>query len=236
MNDESTMRAPSSNIDPTGMDRIRRQADYGPLRSMDKSMDYASSPFIPFMDPMKRLNGVYEQMTSPFKFYGQNPSRLDTLSNMFKGISPFTFPLAGTPLVSKAGMGDEEKLMDAASAMKYMNSRVMMGPETANSMGGSHKVFTFQPDDSMTPVNQINQLASRNEYTMANQRAMYNQSQMQNQVNDYINLPSVMKSDLDFEMNIAPETLSARRFNFSGYFNEFEDNGFGDMRKKHKMS
>jgi hypothetical protein len=229
---DSNVNVPPTNTEQNVAtnDKGRVQADYAPPRNADKSVDFTSPPFMPsFMAP--RMN-IYDQAASPFKYYGQNPS----LNSVLKGLSPFTFPLGGTPLISKTGFGDSEEknLLDTANALKFMQRTGMGGPETGNSTG-SHKVFTFQHEDSVPPMNQSNSRAESNVF--GNPRLMPNQGQGQAQGHmDYMNLPSVMKSEMDFDVNLPPDTLSARRFNFDGYFRDFDETGYNEMRKKYKMT
>lgn len=236
MANEPVVRMPATNIEQNNMinDRTRKPSDSQPImRGMERN-EFASPSFIPFGDPLKRFSGIYDSSTSPFKLYSQN-ARMEPLSSVLKGLSPFTFPIAGTPLVRQGyGEGDDRFPETALKAM----GRSGMGPETANS-ATSNKVFTFQHEDSMPAMNQM---STRNDYVYGNQRHMQNaaqmqmQMQMQGQMHEYMNLPSVMKSEPDFDMNMPPETLSARRFNFDGYFKDAEDGGYADLRKKYKMN
>jgi len=223
-------------------DRLRKQNEFVQAqaqmqaRPMDKQMDFAPSPFLPYMD-FKRLGNMYEPpSSSPFKFY-QNSRMESNLSSVLKNISPFTFPIGGTPLMPKMNLGEVEAL-DTANALRYIN-RAGMGQEQINSAHSHHsnKVFTFQPEEANQTLNQIQ---NRNEMLMAAQRPLHNPNQInqinQMQIQDYINLPSVTKSEPEYEMNLPPDTLSARRFNFEGYFKEFDENGYGDLRKKYKLS
>jgi len=250
---EAGIRMPTANTnDAIGManERIRKQNEFAQAqvqaqmqnqmqnqmqaRSMDKQqIDFTSPAFMPYMD-YKRLGNMYEPpMSSPFKFY-QNSRMEPSLSSVLKGISPFNFPIGGTPLLPKMNLGEVEAL-ESANALRFM-SRAGMGQEQINSAHSNHsnKVFTFQPEDA---TNSMNQLSNRNEMLMAAQRPLQNANQlMQMQMQDYINLPSA-KSEPEYEMmNLPPDTLSARRFNFDGYFKEFDENGYGDLRKKYKLS
>lgn len=227
---ETAVRMPSTNIEQNNMisDRTRKPSDSlpMPMRGMERN-EFASPSFMPFGDQLKRYGGLYESSTSPFKLYSQN-ARMEPLSSVLKGLSPFTFPVAGTPLV-RQGYGDGDDRFPE-TALKAMGRS--MGPETGNS-ATSNKVFTFQHEDSMPSMNQM---STRNDFVYGNQRLMPNTVQMQGQLHDYINLPSAMKSEPDFDINMPPDTLSARRFNFDGYFKDAEDGGYADLRKKYKMT
>lgn len=231
MVNETAVRMPSTNVEQNNMvsDRTRKPSDNLPMRGMERN-EFASPSFIPFGDNLKRYSGIYDSSTSPFKLYSQN-ARMEPLSSVLKGLSPFTFPITGTPLVRQGyGEGGDDRFPE--TALKAMG-RSGMGPETGNS-ATSNKVFTFQHEDSM-PM--MNQMSTRNDYVYGNQRHMQNAIQMQGQLHDYINLPSAtMKSEPDFDINMPPDTLSARRFNFDGYFKDPEDGGYSDLRKKYKMT
>lgn len=201
----------------------------------DKGMDYgAASAYMPGnMDPMKRLGGVPDPLSSPFNFYPSN-GRMRPFPNF--GMGPF---------------GNEEALssMLKSFALPMGNNPPYLGKVHQNGEIDDKlleaKVLNYL-NQTQTPLNRQNVFNfPQNEYQKMSVNDVMRQGSNGNQP-DYLanhmdesreDLQAMFKGDPRFDPSGLPSAnMSSRRQHFDGYFNGFEEDYGGEKQKKLKHS
>jgi len=171
------------------------------------------------MNPMANMNNM------------PNMNNMGAMGNeeafaMLKGFNPLGFAIGGAnPFMAKANNKPEmdEKLLDTAHMIKYLNGAPSYPSQKMynNMRSGNEKTddpemngYSRYRNDNEGPYENDNEYNDGNPYARGDYR-------MENSVP--ANLPSAY--------------FSSKKFNFDGYFNNFEDdrfNEFGDPKKKVK--
>jgi hypothetical protein len=160
-----------------------------------------------------------------------NMSNEETLNAMFKGL-PLGFAMgAPTSFITKpnARPDMDEKMLDTANMIKYLNGA------GANTFNGQ-KMYNFHPNETgkSEDVDPMSQMRNRNE----GETVPYDHE------HDFHEAPPPQYVRGDFRIdgslpsNLPSAYFSSKKFNFDGYFNNFEDdryNEYADSKKKIKQ-
>jgi len=174
-----------------------------------------------------------KQQTPRLRGFGNlnmgNMTNEETLNAMLKGFPPLGFAIGGAnPFINKPTSKPEmeEKLLDTANMIKYLNG-------TGANSYPQQKIFNFHPAE----VSKADEVEA-----MAHMRNNHEGAAFDHE-HDYHELPQYVRGDFRLENNM-PSNLpsayfSSKKFNFDGYFNNFEDERFnefgGDPKKKLKQ-
>jgi len=151
----------------------------------------------------------------------------ETFNAMFKGF-PLGFAIGGAnPFITKNNTKPEidEKVLETAHMIKYLNNAAPNGY-------GGQKMYNFRPDgNGKNEEDALNHLRN-NEHG----GVVYDGE------GDYSEMPAYVRGDYRLE-NAIPSNLpsayfSSKKFNFDGYFNNFEEdryNEYTDQKKKLKQ-
>ena len=143
---------------------------------------------------------------------------------MLKGFNPLGFAIGGAnPFMAKANTKPEmdEKLLDTAQMIKYLN--------------GAPSYPAQKMYNNIRPSNDKFEDPENNGYPRYNNEGPYENDNEYNEGNPYVRGDFRMENSVP--SNLPSAYFSSKKFNFDGYFNNFEDdrfNEFGDPKKKIK--
>jgi len=175
------------------------------------------------MNNMQNMNGMVNMnnMGNMNAMNGMNMNNEETINIMFKGL-PLSFMGGANNFMGKGGnKGDmDEKLLDTANMIKYLNSS-----NNNASFQAASKMFNFQNNEEKN--NETDNMYNQDENVTYDNESEFNDQQqyMRGEFRLESNLPS----------NLPSAYFSSKKFNFDGYFSNFEDdkfNEFGDPKKK----
>jgi len=156
----------------------------------------------------------------------------ETINTMLKGLPSLGFMGNANSFMSKGGnKGDmDEKLLDTANMIKYLNTNNAAGATYAQS-----KIFNFQQTE--TGKNDEGESAYNMKAAAETENNNYENESEFNDQQQF--LRGEFRLDNNLTSNLPSAYFSSKKFNFDGFFSNFEEdkfNEFGDPKKKPKQA
>lgn len=163
----------------------------------------------------------------------------EALNAMLKGFPPLGFALGGgNPFMNKPGTKpemDDQKFLETANMIKLIN-----GTAGANPYAAGQKIYSFHANEAGKPEDGEQLRGNHEGNGFEHEHEYHELPYVRGDYRMEGNMPTGMPGGMPPGMpsNLPSAYFSSKKFNFDGYFNNFEDeryNEFGDPKKKLKQ-